>query len=107
MYGRVPVTELIDGTGVANETDGVRTRRRWKRREKTKGSKTGERQLEEVIIEGKGKKRKVNGLPITPPMSSPKARLKPTTYQSTLITPNATKLCSMVEITFLGLTMPP
>ena len=40
-------------------------------------------------------------------MLSPKARLKPTTIHSRLITPSATKLWSIVETTFLMRTMPP
>ena len=38
---------------------------------------------------------------------SPKARLKPTSIHSMLITPIATKLWSIVETTFLVRTMPP
>ena len=57
------------------------------------------------------RKRNVSGLPISPvprpPMLSPKARLKPTTTQSTLTTPMAMKLCTMVEITLLPRTIPP
>ena len=48
-----------------------------------------------------------NGLPISPPMSSPNARPKPTTTQTRLITPSAMTLWSIVETTFLKLTMPP
>ena len=41
------------------------------------------------------------------PMLSPNARLKPTTTQTRLMTPSATTLWSIVETTFLKLTMPP
>ena len=40
-------------------------------------------------------------------MLSPNARLKPTTTQRTVMTPSATTLWSIVETTFLKLTMPP
>ena len=40
-------------------------------------------------------------------MSSPKARLNPTSTQTMLITPSATTLWSIVETTFLNPTMPP
>ena len=36
--------------------------------------------------------KNVNGLPITPPMSSPNARLKPTATHKRLMTPNAITL---------------
>jgi len=36
----------------------------------------------------------------------PKQRLKPTMTHSRLMTPRAMKLCSIVEITFLVLTIP-
>ena len=52
-------------------------------------------------------KKKVDGLPNTPPMSEPKAKLKPITTHTTLITPIAIKLCSMVEMTFFLFTIPP
>ena len=42
-----------------------------------------------------------------PPMLVPKARLKPTTTQTRLMTPRATMLCSIVETTFLNPTIPP
>ena len=51
--------------------------------------------------------KNVSGLPITPPMLSPKANEKPTTYHRIEITPSAIKLWSMVEITLRLLTMPP
>ena len=51
--------------------------------------------------------KNVAGLPITPPMSSPNARLKPTTTQRMLMTIIAIKLCSIVEMTFFFWTMPP
>ena len=44
---------------------------------------------------------------MTPPMESPNASEKPTTTHSTLTTPIAMKLCSIVEMTFLRCTMPP
>ena len=40
------------------------------------------------------------GSPMNPPIVSPKARLKPTTIQRTLITPMAIKLCNMVLMMF-------
>ena len=49
----------------------------------------------------------VKGFPITPCTSSPNARLKPKATQTRLITPRATKLCSIVEMTFRVPTMPP
>ncbi len=51
--------------------------------------------------------KKVEGLPMNPPIESPNERLKPTTIYSTLITPMAIKLWSMVEIIFLVSIMPP
>jgi hypothetical protein len=51
--------------------------------------------------------KKVLGFPTTPPMLSPKARLKPTKTQRRLITPRATMLCNIVETTFLKPTIPP
>ena len=51
--------------------------------------------------------KKVRGSPINPWKLVPKARLKPTTIHSRLITPIATKLCSIVETTFFMRTMPP
>ena len=51
--------------------------------------------------------KKVVGLPTTPPIVSPKARLNPTTIQIILITPMAIKLCSMVEMIFLVSIIPP
>ena len=51
--------------------------------------------------------KNVSGLPITPPMLSPNANEKPTTYQSSEMTPSAIKLWSIVEMTLRLLTMPP
>ena len=51
--------------------------------------------------------RNVNGLPITPPMSSPKQSEKPTTTHKTDIRPIAMNDCNMVEMTFFAPTMPP
>ena len=53
--------------------------------------------------------KKESGLPINPqpPTSWPNASPKPTKTQTRLITPSAITLCSMVETTFLKLTMPP
>ena len=51
--------------------------------------------------------KNVDGFPIRPPMDSPKARLKPTTIHTTLITPMAIKLWSMVEMMFLVSIIPP
>ena len=51
--------------------------------------------------------KNVNGLPITPPMSSPKQSEKPTTTHNTEINPMAMNDCSMVEITFFAPTIPP
>ena len=51
--------------------------------------------------------KNVRGSPISPWTLSPNARLKPTTIHRMLITAIATKLCSMVETTFLVRTMPP
>lgn len=51
--------------------------------------------------------KKLAGLPINPPQSSPKARLNPNTTQITLTTPMAMKLWRMVEMTFFFPTMPP
>ena len=51
--------------------------------------------------------KNVSGLPTSPPRLSPKARLKPTTTHSRLMTPSATKLWSIVETTFFKRTMPP
>lgn len=54
--------------------------------------------------------KNVSGLPNkpvpSPPILSPKAILNPINTQRRLITPSATKLYSIVEITFLYLTMP-
>jgi hypothetical protein len=51
--------------------------------------------------------KNVRGSPITPPMSSPKARLKPTTTHTMLMTIIAIRLWSIVEMTFFLRTMPP
>jgi hypothetical protein len=48
----------------------------------------------------------VLGSPIRPLMLSPKQRLKPTAIQTRVITPNAMKLWSIVEMTFFVLTIP-
>ena len=48
-----------------------------------------------------------SGLPMTPPMLSPNDRLNPTTTHTTLTTPIAMKLCSIVDTRFLRWTMPP
>ena len=54
--------------------------------------------------------KKVSGFPKipvpSPPILSPKAMLNPTKTQSRLMIPSAMKLCSMVEIRFLNLTIP-
>ena len=51
--------------------------------------------------------KNVRGSPMMPPRLSPKARLNPTTIHRMLMTPIATKLCSIVDTTFLVRTMPP
>ncbi len=51
--------------------------------------------------------KNVIGLPMTPWRLSPNARLNPTTIHRMLITAIATKLCSIVETTFLVRTIPP
>jgi hypothetical protein len=51
--------------------------------------------------------KKVAGFPMKPPIESPNARLNPTTIHKILMMPMQTKLWSMVEITFLVLTIPP
>ena len=52
-------------------------------------------------------RRKSAGLPMTWQMSLPKASPNPNTTHITLTNPMTMKLWSMVEMTFLGLTMPP
>ena len=51
--------------------------------------------------------KKVRGLPITPPMSSPKHKEKPMVTHRMEIKPIAMNDCNMVLITFLAPTMPP
>ena len=51
--------------------------------------------------------RNVSGLPITPPMSSPKHSEKPMTTHRTEISPMAINDWSIVEMTFFAPTMPP
>ena len=51
--------------------------------------------------------KKSAGLPITCNTSLPKARPKPNTTHMTLTTPMTIKLCNIVDMTFLALTIPP